>query len=432
MDTTDVTAIITMLVIFLPLLLLWLTALSRKPRESRNPEKEIKRIGKITKPSKLRNEFRKWTNPEIRKAIADQLSASDMAELLTMLESDEKKKILSYVTDLEKMKSIRSTCTGRTKEFAEDRVTDLYCQTISECTDPEWLVSVIKGDEKPYVRSSAAQKLEDQDLLKKTALWALMRSDETVLPPLMDNLVDPLCLLSLPDAEKLSPSQVRYIKEFAICRNHHIYREAYTIYPDCLYSWKYGRKVNRCRICGRIENPVNEPESIINASDNDLRDLICDHKQKSDLRGAAAEKIRDEAIILDILRNFSPESTDEDDELLKTILIWQLDEHPEGGLFESIAADPEYEMKVRKAAITRIWDTEALERLSADPDLTEACTEQRYEVICKTGHNWKIDHWELEMYDENDWGSIRWKIPHYKCAKCGKTREGNESEWVQC
>ena len=429
---TNVIFLITMLAIFLPLLILFLVQTADKPRESKNPEKEIRRIVKITKPASLRKEFRKWTNPEIRQAIADQLSAPAMAELLAMLLDEEKKEILSYITDLEKMKAIRSYCTGRSKEFAEDRITSLYYQTISECKDPEWLVTVIKGNEEPNIRSFAAQSLEDQKLLGKTALWAIMRSDDTVLTSLMDNLEDPLSLLSFQETEKLNSSQIRYIKEFAICRNRHIYHDAYYIYPGIFSRNRRAWPVKRCRICGRKETPADGPESIRNLSDNDLRNLICDSRQKNDLRIAAAEKIRDEKIILDILRNYYPDLTDNGPEQLKTILIWQLDEHPEGSLFESIAADPDFEMKVRKAAITRVWDMDALDRLSTDPDIVEACKEQRYEVICKTGHNWKIDHWELEMYDENDWGSIRWKIPHYRCEKCGKTREGTESEWVQC
>ncbi len=259
-----------------------------------------------------------------------------------------------------------------------------------------------------------------------------MRSDEAVLTTLLENLEDPLHLLTLPDAEKLNGSQIRYIKEFAVCRNHHIYHEAYYQYSK---NSSWNRKawpVMRCRICGRMKTPANEPESIKDLSDSELRDLICDSRKNGELRAAAAEKIKDETIILDILRNYDPDRTDSDHKYLKTILIWQLDEHPEGGLFESIAADPDHEMGVRCAAITRVWDMEALDRLSQDPDIAIVCEEQRYEAICKTGHNWQVDHWELEMYDENDWGSIRWKIPHYKCANCGKTRVGTESEWVQC
>ncbi len=120
-----------------PLYICWFIIKSqKKPKSSRNPEKEIRRIGKITKSAKLRNEFRKWTNPEIRQAIAGQLSPSAMAELLPLLTDKEKEEILSYKTDLEEMKTIRSYCTGKPKEFAEDRVTSLYFQTISECTDP--------------------------------------------------------------------------------------------------------------------------------------------------------------------------------------------------------------------------------------------------------------------------------------------------------
>ena len=68
MDTTDVTALITMLVIFLPLILLWLTALSRKPRESRNPEKEIKRIKPtLNKVLELEDTYAAMSEEELKK-----------------------------------------------------------------------------------------------------------------------------------------------------------------------------------------------------------------------------------------------------------------------------------------------------------------------------------------------------------------------------
>ena len=83
----------------------------------------------------------------------------------------------------------------------------------------------------------------------------------------------------------------------------------------------------------------------------------------------------------------------------------------------------------RLDALRRIWDLKTLERLAAGPDYTVQCEAQRLEALCRTGHNWKYEGTRLVMQNEDDWGSIRWNVPQYRCTRCGKTKEG---KWVQC
>ena len=173
-----------------------------------------------------------------------------------------------------------------------------------------------------------------------------------------------------------------------------------------------------------LKEEIQAYQKLQKQSDRELRDLILDAGANKYLRMAAAEKIEDVPMILDILRTGLQGYNWKDKYTPEETLIWQLQEGPEGGLFESVAKDPGYDIKIREEIIARIWDMETLERLSEFPELSAACTKQRQEATCINGHQWELEREELRMYDENDWGSIRWRIRHYRCARCGATMEG--------
>ena len=232
------------------------------------------------------------------------------------------------------------------------------------------------------------------------------------------------------------------------CKNGHQFAEAYSGY--CIHVTPYVPMhlkpcpVNRCRICGCREKPPLGPEDlpagqevpkelndrifrfakIRDMSQEDLARLIRDPDEDLDYRMYAAETITDQTLILQLLRKSHMKNPKEDDTAVWTRLVWQLPSAPDGGPFESIAADPAYPKGARELAITRILDMDVLERLAADPDLIEACGRQRPEAMCREGHDWKVISTNIKAHDSYRTNSPYWVVDTYRCTRCGKTRYG--------
>lgn len=173
----------------------------RKARVSRHPDKVIRRIKTITKPMKLRKEFRKWSNPEIRQAAANQLTESEAAKLLAMLRQEEQKEFLSYIKDIERLEAIRAAYSGADSSQISKRICDLYVEKISACTDPNRLARVIRENDSTYIRTEALNKLKDRKTVEETAVWAASVSDEKMLQLLLEKLDNPESGLSGSDGQ---------------------------------------------------------------------------------------------------------------------------------------------------------------------------------------------------------------------------------------
>ncbi len=203
-----------------------------------------------------------------------------------------------------------------------------------------------------------------------------------------------------------------------------------------------GCATKRCRICGCREKPLLGPEDlpkgsvpkelkeklhrfgrIRGMSQEALERLIRDTGEDLDYRIYAAECMTDEARILELLKGAYLEDPNANESAVWTRLVWQLPADPDGGLFESIAADTSYPIKARELAITRILDLDALDRLAADPDLAKACQTQRPEAICREGHIWTVTETKIVSHDSYRMNSPYWVVDKLRCARCGKTRE---------
>ena len=232
------------------------------------------------------------------------------------------------------------------------------------------------------------------------------------------------------------------------CKNGHQFQEAYT--GEYIYSTPYVPtqlrpcETKRCRICGCREKPLPGPEDLPKDTEirQDLKDkiyryakiramsqqslasLIRDPNEDLSYRMYAAEVITDEQLILALLKESHMKDPKADDTAVWTRLVWQLPSTPDGGPFESIAADPSYPKGARQAAITRILDMDVLEKLAADPDLIEACGKQRPEAMCRDGHIWKVIGTKIEAHDSHRINSPYWVVDTYQCTRCGKTRKG--------
>ena len=199
----------------------------------------------------------------------------------------------------------------------------------------------------------------------------------------------------------------------------------------------------RCRICGCREKPLLGPEDlpkgkeipadvkervyryakIREMSQQELQDLIRDPEEDLSCRIYAAECITDEERILQLLHENHRKNPKDEDTAVWTRLVWQLPAAP-GGLFEKIAADASCPRGARRAAVTRILDTDALDRLEADPVLAAACKKQRPEAVCREGHDWKVIRTTIKSHDDYRMNSPYWVADTFRCTRCGKTREG--------
>ena len=280
-----------------------------KTRECRDPDAEIRRIRTMTNPDQIRKVLRKWSNPEIRQAAARQLPVQETAKLLTMLTDREQRDLLSHIKDFESLETIRSYCSGSASSEVSSRIRSLYYEKIADAPDPDWLVSLIRGDLDKNIRAEAAEALEDRKSVVETALWAASVSDEKLLHLML----------------------------------------------------------------GKLEQPA---------------------------AGNAGT-----------------------------------DSHPDGSaVAAAIAENPAYPYKMRIAAVSHVWDLETLDRLSADRDLPYECARQRCEVICREeGHQWEMVPEDILDMPARQVGRDIWRVPDYRCRKCGLRRQGERSkgEWIR-
>ena len=421
-------------------------------RVSRHPDRVARIIQGTQDPKQLRALFRKWKNPEIRRAAACRLPPEGTAEMLRGLSGEEKEEVLSFHTEMDEVRAIRSACASGERQAADGRLLRLYREKMEACPDPDWLASVIREGETGEIRKAAAEKLTDQERLGDCLLRAAAEWDEELFSFLLPRVENLRALLSRPEAAEIPPAKLEEIREYISCGGRHSYRnvhwgafvKASQYHPTRLeLHW-----IERCRVCGRRRTPAcganaipslsGLPEAlreefrvfreILGMPDSERHAFILAHPENHVLRVAAAERMTDEALILDLLRREIPGKNDPVQDL-KTVLLWQLQEHEDGGLFPAIAEDPAYGAFVRTAAVGRIWDPDALQRLSRMPELTGACAGQAREVVCPNGHQWELEREETVMNDESDWGSIRWRVRHYRCARCGAVRE---DPWEQC
>ena len=206
-------------VIPIVLLLLFFRRLSRSGGgKSRDSTAEIRRIQTIRQPLRLMKEFRKWSDPEIRRAVVEQLPDPEIAKWLQIAEEKRQREIVSYIDDMERLKSIRSNCTGTAGSSVSGRIDDLVLERITGDPDPAWLASIVREYGSDYVRTKAARALADRKLLGETALWAASASDEKMVRTLLESLDELESAPSGPEAEDVAaaiagnpafPAQIR-------------------------------------------------------------------------------------------------------------------------------------------------------------------------------------------------------------------------------
>ncbi len=252
----------------------------------------------------------------------------------------------------------------------------------------------------------------------------------------------------LPEEPSYTPRRFEIPAPSGACKNGHQFTDAYA--GERIHSTPYvpahlrSCPTRRCRVCGCREAPLPGPEDLPKGeavpealrekiyrfakmrdmSQQELDRLIRDPNEDIDYRKYAAELMTDEALILRLLHRSHMKDPKEDDTAVWTRLVWQLPAAPDGGPFESIAADPSYPTGSRRLAIARILDMDALDRLAADPDLAEACDQQRPEALCREGHDWQVIGTRIEAHDSHRMNSPYWCVDTYRCSRCGKTRQG--------
>ena len=457
MDETTILIFTLPLIISAGALAVWINrkGSTSAARKSKNAEKVIQKIKGIHQTKALRDELVKWSDDAIWEAASHQLSDIGTGNLLGMLSDDERRKFLSYYSDLNELNSIREYADYAGKRAVDRQIEKIVSEHVAGCKNEKELAEMALNGEETEYREEAVRQMKDQQAIADCAFQAAIRKDDFILKKLLIRLDEPEALRDHPDMDRVPPPQKRAIQEYILCCEKHVIRDAH---QGAVIRALPGKpteltcqRVRRCMICGYRETTVYEPEEALSRrtfpddlkdqvekfrriqeyTDVQLEQIIRDPQETEWIRIAAAERITDEAIILKLLhevRNHQYEAEQTDP--VREVLVWQLTPYADKNLFETIAADSAYDPSVRWTAVRRISDVESLERLAGDPILKTVCAAQRQEVLCPNKcHDWELEDEEIIMQDEEDWGSIRWRVKTYRCKRCGATEEG---PWEQC
>ena len=187
----------TIALILIPLLLspvvlmIWMHNAGKK-KSSKDPGKVIRRVQSTHDPETLRNIYRKWENPEIRRAVALHPDGVAVAGMLDYMNLSEQNEVLACYTDPEPLRVVARNCSRQIRQNVEGRALELYTARFLDDPDPDWLVSVIRGDAEPQVRKGAAEALKDPERVAKCAAWAAGEPcGEEIFRTLLKNLKDP-------------------------------------------------------------------------------------------------------------------------------------------------------------------------------------------------------------------------------------------------
>ena len=417
---------------------------------SRHPDRVLKKLEGVTDERRLMKRYRRCSSPQVRRAILGRLSPERIGQLMGC-RGVNSYPLLSYIDDYRTLRAVLPHCPPAMIDRVEKAVNDRYLKQIDEGKDQQWLASIVTGREKKEVRIRAERRLTDQALIAEAAAACSNEPDDEIFRLLLSHLNAPESLLRPPLADRLSARGAEMVRQHMLCKGQHQFdiskRAEHNSVEliDKPHERLVSAVVSRCRRCGARAKYVRSPKlntlsfmdsmrvnreqldreicrayrQLDSADPQQLAGIIGDVHRDGNLRVAAAERLWDEALILPLLREL-------DSDGVKGVLIWQLSCEFD---FASIAADPGYGMEVRRTAVSRVWDADALERLSRLEGLKNECIEQRFEAICPVGHDWKLEKTEIVYQDEEDWGSIRWNVPTYRCARCGKTKQG---AWKQC